>query len=87
MSPSDLEALDRLEQKITQLVGEMTKLRAAHAKQGEEHRRLTADLDAARARLEEAETGAAETAVLRKERDQVRARVAGILEHLEGLEI
>ena len=33
------------------------------------------------------ESAAAEMAALRQERDQVRSRVAGILEHLEGLDI
>ena len=67
MTPGDLEALDRLEQKVRLLVSEMARLRTEQAK--------------------DAETGAAEMAALRQERDQVRSRVAGILEHLEGLDI
>jgi regulator of replication initiation timing len=87
MTPSDLEALDRLEQKVQRLVSEMSRIRAEQAKQAEEHRRLSGELDAARARLAEAEGAAAETAALRQERDQVRSRVADILEHLEGVDI
>jgi regulator of replication initiation timing len=87
MTPGDLEALDRLEQKVRQLVAEMGKLRAEHARQVEENRRLAGELEDAVARLADAEAGAAEMATLRQERDQVRTRVAGILEQLEGLEI
>jgi regulator of replication initiation timing len=87
MTPGDLEALDRLEQKVRLLVAEMGKLRADHAKQVEVNRRLASELDEAVTRLADAEAGAAETAALRQERDQVRTRVAGILEHLEGLDI
>lgn len=87
MTPGDLEALDRLEQKVRLLVAEMGKLRAEHAKQGEENRRLTTELDDAVARLADAEAGTVEMAALRQERDQVRTRVADILEQLEGLDI
>jgi regulator of replication initiation timing len=87
MTPGDLEALDRLEQKVRLLVTEMSKLRAEHAKQTEENRRLSGELGAALAKLSEAESGANEMAALRQERDQVRSRVADILEHLEGLDI
>jgi regulator of replication initiation timing len=87
MTLEDLEALDRLEQKVRLLVAEMGRLRAEHAKQAEENRRLSGELDAALARLAEVEGATAEIAVLRRERDQVRSRVTGILEHLEGLDI
>jgi regulator of replication initiation timing len=87
MTPGDLEALDRLEGKVRLLVAEMGKLRAENTRQVEEHRRLTSELDDAVARLADAEAGAAEMAAMRQERDQVRTRVAGILEQLEGLDI
>jgi hypothetical protein len=87
MTAEDLEALDRLEQKVRLLVTEMGRLRAEHAKAAEENRRLAGDLDSALAKLSDADGVTAEMAALRQERDQVRSRVAGILEHLEGLEI
>jgi regulator of replication initiation timing len=87
MTPEDLEALDRLEQKVRLLVTEMGRLRAERATQAEENRRLSSELNAALARLADAEGAGAEMAVLRRERDQVRSRVAGILEHLEALDI
>jgi regulator of replication initiation timing len=87
MTPEDLEALDRLEQKVRLLVTEMGRLRAERAKHTEENRRLSGELDAALAKLADVEGATAEMAVLCRERDQVRSRVAGILEHLEALDI
>ena len=86
-TPEDLAALDRLEQKVRLLVTEMGRLRAEHAKQTEDNRRLSGELDASLAKLADVEGATAEMAVLRRERDQVRSRVAGILEHLEALDI
>jgi regulator of replication initiation timing len=87
MTPDDLEALDRLEQKVRLMVTEMSRLRAEHARQAEENRHLSGELETALARVSDAEGAAAEIASMRQERDQVRSRVAGILEHLEGLDI
>lgn len=87
MTASDLEALDRLEQKVRLLVTDMGRLRAEQAAQAQENRRIAGELDAALARLAEVDDTRAEMAALREERDQVRSRVAGILEHLEGLDI
>ncbi len=87
MTPEDLAALDRLEQKVRLLVTEMGRLRAEHAAKAEDNRRLSGELDAALAKLVDVEGATAEMAVLRRERDQVRSRVAGILEHLEALDI
>ena len=87
MTPEDLAALDRLEQKVRLLVVEVGRLRTERAERAEESRRLSGELDAALARLADVEGATAEMAVLRRERDQVRSRVAGILEHLEALDI
>ena len=86
-TPEDLEALDRLEQKVRLLVTEMGRLRTEHAKAAEENHRLSGELESALAKLSDAEGAEAEMAAMRQERDQVRSRVAGILEHLEGLDI
>ena len=87
MTPEDLETLDRLEQKVRLLVTELGRLRSERAERAEVSRRLSGELDAALARLAGVEGATAEMAVLRRERDQVRSRVAGILEHLEALDI
>jgi regulator of replication initiation timing len=87
MTPADLDALDRLEQKVRLLVAEVGRLRADQTRMADENRRLATELASATERLSVAEDGAAESAALRRERDDVRSRVAGILEQLEGLEI
>ena len=57
------------------------------AAQAQENRRLAGELDAAVTKLADADGARSEIDALRQERDQVRSRVAGILEHLEGLDI
>ncbi len=83
----DLEPIDRLEEKVKLLVGAVDRLRAERARLAEDNARLARDLDALKARLAEAEGAAAEIAALRAERDQVRARVADLLEQIESLNL
>lgn len=87
MTASDVEALDRLEQKVRLLVTEMGRLKAEQAAQTRENKRLSGELEVTLAKLADAEGTHTEVEALRQERDQVRSRVAGILEHLEGLDI
>ncbi len=87
LSPADLGSLDRLEQKVKMLVATIGRLQGEQTRLAEENRRLSGELDAARTRADEAESGLAEAESLRQERDQVRARVAGMLEQLEGLDL
>lgn len=83
----DLEPIDRLEEKVKLLVGTVDRLRAERARLADDNARLARDLDALKARLAEAESATAEIAALRAERDQVRARVAEMLEQIEGLNL
>ncbi len=87
MTTGDLEALDRLEQKVRMLVAEVGRLKSEQASQAQENKRLSGELDAAMAWLADADAAHAEIAAMREERDQVRSRVADILGHLEGLDI
>ena len=84
---TDIEALDRLEQKVRTLVGSIGSLQAEQARLTEENRRLEGELDSLRGRLQDAENASGELAALRQERDEVRSRVAGMLEALEGLDL
>jgi FtsZ-binding cell division protein ZapB len=86
-TPADLEALDRLEQKVKLLVSTIGRLHTERDRLAEENRRLAGELDQARERLAEAESGAAEIDTLRQEREQVRSRVAEMLEQLEALSL
>jgi regulator of replication initiation timing len=82
---SDLEPIDRLEEKVKLLVGMVSKLRADQARAAEEHARLSQEIDTLRARLTEAEDTNAELSVLRDERDVIRTRVAEMLQQLEAI--
>jgi regulator of replication initiation timing len=83
----DLEPIDRLEEKVRQLVGVVERLRADQARATDENARLSRELDALRARLAEAEGVTTEMHTLREERDLIRTRVAEMLEQLEGLNV
>ena len=82
---TELEPIDRLEEKIKLLVNMITRLRAEQTEASEQNARLSRELDALRARLSEADNGQAEIAALRDERDAIRARVAEMLSHLESI--
>jgi regulator of replication initiation timing len=83
----DLEPIDRLEEKVKMLVAMISRLRAEQARASEENAQLSRELEAARARIAESETGLAEMATLRMERESIRGRVSDMLEQLEGLSL
>ena len=82
---TDLEPIDRLEEKIKLLVDMVTRLRAEQADASEQNARLAREIDALRARLAEAEGSNAELTAMRDERDVIRARVAEMLSQLETI--
>jgi len=82
-----LEPIERLEEKVRLLVGLIDRLKSEQARLGEENRHLRAQVDEFATRLNEAESASGELVALREERDAVRARVAEILEQLEGVEV
>jgi regulator of replication initiation timing len=81
----DAEPIDRLEEKIKLLVGMVTTLREEQAKSADENARLLQEIDVLRARLSDAEGTNAELSALREERDEIRARVAEMLQQLEAI--
>lgn len=83
----DLEPIDRLEEKVKQLVGMIDRLRGDNAKASEENARLSRELDGMRARLAEAEGVAPELVALREERDLIRSRVGEMLQTIESLKL
>lgn len=100
-SSLDIEAIDRLEQKLKQLVGvldrtraehavlteELTRTRTEQARAAEENTRLRAELESAKARLSDAEGTGAELSALRSEREQIRGRVGEMLKQIESLNL
>ncbi len=85
--PVDTEALDRLEEKVKLLVALIGRMRTEQARLADEHQKVSKELEAARARLQEVEGATAEIATLKDERDLIRARVSSLLEQLEGLSL
>jgi regulator of replication initiation timing len=82
---TDVEPIDRLEEKIKLLVDMVTQLRAEQARGVEDNARLAGEIDSLRARLTEAEAGNAELEAMRDERDIIRSRVSEMLSQLETL--
>ena len=81
----DIEPIERLEEKVKLLVGMLERLKNDAARLADDNARLSRELESAHMRLVEAEGASSEIVALREERDQVRARVAGMLEQLEGV--
>jgi regulator of replication initiation timing len=82
---TDLDPIDRLEEKVRMLVGIVTQLRADHARATEENARLARELEGLRARLAESEVEGTELTALRDERDLIRSRVAEMLQQLDAI--
>ena len=82
---TDLEPIDRLEEKIKLLVDMVTRLRTEQDKAADENARLVQEIDTLRARLADADGASAELSALRDERDVIRTRVADMLSQLESL--
>jgi len=86
-NPLDLEALDRLEDKVKRLVRVVEQLRSERARLADANEALTRELEDARSQARVAESASAELTALRAEREQVRTRVTDLLEQLDGLEL
>ena len=84
---TELEPIDRLEEKVKALVAMIARLKADSARANEENVRLARDLETVKARLADSEEGLAEVTALRVERESIRGRVSDMLEQLEGLSL
>lgn len=86
-STTELQPIDRLEEKLKLLVGVVERLKAQQAKSDEENRRLKTELETLQTRLESSESLSAEVTSLREERDVIRTRVTDMLEQLNALDV
>jgi len=86
-APADLQPIDRLEDKIRQLVDMIDELRAERARAADEIARLERELDAARSEVVEATTASAEINTLREERELVRNRVVQMIAQIDKLNL
>jgi len=83
----DLQPIDRLEEKVRQLVGMIDSLRADRSRALDEVARLEREVDAARARLSEAAGASAEVTTLREERELIRNRVVQMIAQIDKLNL
>jgi uncharacterized coiled-coil DUF342 family protein len=83
----DLQPIDRLEDKVRQLVSLVDTLRADRAKALDEVARLQRELDNTRAHLTEATGASAEVETLREERELIRGRVTQMLAQIDKLSL
>lgn len=84
---SEALPIDRLEEKVRQLVGVIDGLRAERTQAADEVAQLRHDLEASRARLAEVATLSAEVGTLREERDLIRERVGQMIAQIDKLNL
>jgi len=83
----DVQPIDRLEEKVKQLVALIDTLRAERAKAVDEVARLQRDMESLRARLAEASSAGAEVSTLREERELIRNRVVQMISQIDKLNL
>lgn len=86
-TPTAVEPIDRLEEKIKTLVSVIGRLRGEQSRVVEDNARLQREVEALKGRVAEAEAMAAELSDLRGERDQIRTRVSEMLQQLDALNL
>ena len=83
----ETQPIDRLEEKVRQMVGMIDSLRADKAKAAEDTARLQQEVAALKARLADGASAAAELATLREERELIRGRVTQMITHIDKLNL
>lgn len=82
---ADVQPIDRLEEKVKQLVALIDTLRADKLKAVEEAARLQQEVSALNARLKDTAGASAEAATLREERELIRTRVVQMIATIDKL--
>ena len=82
---TELDPIDRLEDKIKLLVEMVTRLRTEQARAEDDKARLMQEIDMLRSRIAGAQSVQSELDALRGERDAIRSRVADMLSQLESI--
>jgi regulator of replication initiation timing len=83
----DVQPIDRLEEKVRQMVSVIDTLRAEKAKAIEDSTRLQQEVASLKGRLAEGATASAELATMREERDLIRARVTQMISQIDKLSL
>ena len=82
---TELDPIDRLEDKIKLLVQMVTRLRNDQEKAADDNARLVQEIDMLRARIASTQGTQAELDAMRTERDAIRDRVTEMLAQLESI--
>jgi uncharacterized coiled-coil DUF342 family protein len=83
----ELQPIDRLEEKVRQLVSMIDALRAERMQAQDEVSRLQQEVTSLRARLADSANATAEISDLREERDLIRDRVSQMIATIDKLNI
>lgn len=84
---TDLQPIDRLEEKVRQLVGMIETLRTERTQALDSVARLERELEVAKTRVSETEAANVEAGSLREEREKIRNRVVEMIAHIDKLNI
>ena len=84
---TEVQPIDRLEEKVRQLVGLIDTLRDERSKALDETARLQREMEGLRARLAEATSATAEVSTLREEREVIRNRVVQMISQIDKLNL
>ena len=83
----EIQPIDRLEEKVKQMVSVIDSLRAEKSRALDEAARLQQEINALKARLAEGATAASEASTLREERELIRTRVSQMLAQIDKLNL
>jgi regulator of replication initiation timing len=83
----DVQPIDRLEEKVRQMVSVIDALRAEKTSAIEESARLQQEVASLKTRIAEGASASADLATMREERDLIRARVTQMISHIDKLNL
>ena len=83
----DVESIERLAEKVRDLIGVLERTRGELSQTIEDNLRLSREMDDLKTRLSTAENTSAEMTSLLDEREQIRTRVTAMLEQLEEISV
>jgi len=86
-SAVEVQPIDRLEEKVKQMVSVIDGLRAERSRALDETTRLQQEIAALKARLAEGASAAGEVSTLREERELIRTRVSQMLTQIDKLNL
>ena len=83
----EVQPIDRLEEKVRQMVSVIDALRAEKTSAIEESARLQQEVASLKSRIAEGASASADLATMREERDLIRARVTQMISHIDKLNL